>query len=947
MISLCLWVSQVMGMDNHSKNVSPLHRSTIESNLTPLEKLITILKEEKIKRGAFVKKIIDDLRECTNGKMVKLSFLTVKTSYWWGGDRPWTVQEASQDINERKTLSIDRKFRSSVYDREAPFHMLTMDSPNSLVIAGQEVNWELFVNSWDSVREKIKFFKNNDIGEKPFHNLPKSLEGVIDYGVELDMFLDTYPSIYQMIRAEKTAKYETKTPRCSGDLRTIENELPFKVVLRAVNHIFESDFYKRFVEKNHPLNKIIQDHLEKIKHKALSQDFKKEQSESESKEYKRSVIYNKILKNMGNIIELMSVFEIDMDKEQCDLPDSVGWKDLKPKDPYYLYSQLYEIFNDLLFLLLSLDDPYSLSDFDEILTQTLVDRFPLFQDLQKNKDILMASYPMRSGMDAFVNGTMAIGSVGEIISIAPKVADLKNSIYYEIQELVSNYNFPSDQNAPKTFYSFKKPPTNSEAENLEDVLLKAYVQDVLNSAHSLILIPDKEGEGMNTFNNLETFKKAIRHSINHNDPLVFEGWRTRSEQADKARLYLESNEFKNEIYTFVISELKNVFKGRRLFPLINVEGQWYFQRPHFMAPFTHKHTSTNENQYNMYLALTESFEALVGQSFHVLNHEGITAGMTTDTVDLSADLSYIDNLYYKVDHLVKIKQEWRDSARRVKIGESIINTILQEYSHLNHAILDSIKNLVVNKYLKQLKDDYHRNIAYGSADSLLKFMHDVTLDLKDILVDLGGSLTYNPLEIYEKQQNSSMPDPTLILWDTTMEVDQGPGFSLMTKYREDIKAGKVVFVLFKSLQKYANLGVGKSKAGAITLVGKKTPFVTNIHTKLMSYGQDVYSQRSDYALMTFFHDRFDKKTNKPLFQDNEKFYYQATRKNAQKIFNKLEASGEKGYMISGGCLFNKKMSKMFSNISYSDTFGFAIPTVTPIDEGPYRFSVGLNPKGLQ
>lgn len=1020
-----------------------------------LEKLKSILNQEKIKKGSFVKTIIDDLKDCTSGKMVELNYLTIKSSYWWDSSpfaerisykkrvdkckeiiaqisqdyrkpRPreddasfqgilndalielrnfpedekndsqdsleifmqklTTLLEDEQldevgedledrfnpliiykkevggyfqtffnpeDFNKMKGLIIDRKYRSSIYDRELPFTIKSSSDP--LGLGGSTFDRSKFVNSWTSAQEKINFFKGEKIekigsykeqlitcekiirellgyyisnmmlfdpdtrvafdniinraNEKlkelaendtqnsldPLENLmtdlanqlahlfnikeldpkgnplemyksykdkilqnqiPKNLEGTIDYGVDfgksLNKSLDTFPSIYQMTKAAKASKYETKTS-CSVRSRKIENTPPCDVILNAVNKIFESDYFKILSQKNHPLNIIIKDHLEKIRYKAQQKLFKQDGGQ---KEYKRAVIYNKILKNIGAIIELMSVFNIDMTKGQCEIPDaaddSIEWKNNKPTDPYYVYAQLYELFNDLLFLLMYLDDPYTITDFDRILTETYVDRVPLFATLKKKGDVFVASYPMRSGMDAFVNSSMAIGHAPQDISIAPKVGTLENPVYYEISELLKGYPNRGEQ---KFFVTLNKLPGQEEINKIKNAFIESYVQaqiDKLMVPTHAPIVTNREQINIGNKKRFEDFKDKIKIYFNEKKSY---------DNAEKYVYYtsvLENNEefesLKNEAKNYFISEINSIPDNESLFHIKTIGNYTYLEIPMFMKSGFYGVDKDGKETNKLLPSFGKSFQGLMDNYFVVDKHSSITTGITTDSVDLSGKTNYIDKLYRKIDQIIKIKQAWNGS-----------------------------------------------------------------------------------------------PDPFVILWDVTLEIDQAPCYFLMEKFQDDIESGKIVFVLFKSLQKYANLGIGKSKAGVVTMVGKKTPFVGKIHAKLAEYGKDVFSQRQEYALMTFFYDRFDKETNKPLFQDNEKFYFDATKMQAKRIFDKSKESGDiNQYMISSGCLFSPISTNLENSkrISYADTFGFAIPTKVGVGD-LIRYSVGLNPKGLQ
>ena len=128
--------------------------------------------------------------------------------------------------------------------------------------------------------------------------------------------------------------------------------------------------------------------------------------------------------------------------------------------------------------------------------------------------------------------------------------------------------------------------------------------------------------------------------------------------------------------------------------------------------------------------------------------------------------------------------------------------------------------------------------------------------------------------------------PFVIIWDTTLEIYQGPCYAMIERFRPEIEKGEMVFILIKSLQKYASLGVGKIKAGVTTLIGHKNS-IQSIDTELSKQAQDIWSrQASELSLMVFYYDRFIKKDNQVQavvgLQDNESVYYAATVKHAKK-----------------------------------------------------------------
>jgi hypothetical protein len=851
-----------------------------------LDELRNILKAEGIEKGTFIKKITDSLKECTNGKMIELNYFTVKSSYWWD-QNPGSYK--SKQFSQNKELIIDRKFRSSIYDREFPSEIPFTSFANKF-----DLKTSNFVNSWLSVKEKERFFNDREI---PPNTIPDILKNIMGYGVPYDKDLDTYPSVFQRIRALKTLKYSdpgyTEKPKCSVVSRTIANEHPSDVIFKGINKIFDNRNYSRFIQQNHPLSKIVQNHLQKLDYKSKNKHFKPKIT---GDEYNNAILYDKIIKQMEKIVELMSVFDIDMDKGRCDIPDSKKWEtEESPKDAYILYAQLYEVFNDLLFLLMSVDNHYTWHDFDKFLTNTYASRFPVFGSLSKNKNIIMKSYPMRSGMDAFVNASIAIGHAPQDIAIAPKVANLENTMYYEIDLLLQKYR---NRGETRSFVFLSAKPDREQKVALDDAILRAYVDrqvgkgvdygreiefgayikkliDSFNKGeffsvpHQINGIPEQMDTYENQVSQCKKIITEIRKKLSKSYDITGELAQILDESMNKLdQLYQEKRgtsdslieilgTVKNQLYSvlrhkftsefdpvltykkeLIFIEFKKSLTNKNLFPLQKIGEEYCFEFPLFMA-----------KKNNLLLNFKDSAPDLIDNTFTVDKHHSMAAGMTTDTIDPSGDPKFIENLYHKINQIRQVKQ------------------------------------------------------------------------------------ALNPSE-----------EPFIILWDTTMEIDQGPCYALMERFHTEIRAGKVIFVLFRSLQKYANLGVGKSKAGAVSLIGKNIPAVNRIDEKLTHYGEDVFANAQDYALTTFFYEQ-------PLTQDNEKLYYRAVRKHAQKLqtlytYAQPNSDNRVPYMISGGCLFF--MGDCYAGGRfYADTFGFAIPTVSGIENGPCRLSVGLDPKGLK
>lgn len=860
-----------------------------ETLLQASEKLRDILKEEKAEKGSFIKKIVADLKNCTSGKMVELSFLTLKSAYWWDESPKEGRKFNPQDFNSKnkKILSIDHKFRSSIYDREEPFYIC---SHNIKPIKNGDYicKKERLVNSWKSAQQKNIFYNKFSYEDKS-HKLPEHLKGILAYGAPINIYTDTYPSIFQIMRALKTDKYKEKEA-CSFASKEIEKQPASMAILTEVNTLLDSGFYQRFVKQNHPLNKIIQDHLRKIKYKAKKKKFKSDR-DNPSENYNRSIIYHKIIANMGILIELMSVFDIDMDLQTCDLPNVIDWQDTKPEDAYYLYVQLYEVFNDLLFLLLSLDDPYQVADFDAILTQNFVNRFPLFADLNKNDNILIASYPMRSGMDAFMNASMAIGHAPQDFSLAPKALGLTNSVYFQIDILLKSFKYNREK---KLFASLRYSPPVKEMNIIRKSFIEAYAQDQVEN---------------------------------------------RIIQEDNKKSFID--DFMKE------DDLEKVL------PLSNLDGETYLEIPLFMVDYLKtKNDSEMLRAKTVLSLLSSSIGGLIHNHFVIDKYLSLTTGMTADTALPGNNQVFIEDLYRRINQIIKTKNEWNIHDDKIDLCLNIINDIKTKYAYLDNEnlghILDSIESDVVAPYLTKL-DTLGNNILVLPNDLLRDFMTELTGELNSRLLDVRMKLTYNPLEAYEGIEKYT-PDPFVLLWDITLETNEGPCYQMMDKFRQEIESGRVVFVLFKSLQKYANLGIGKSKAGMVMLVGKKSPFVEKIHKKLTEYGNDVFLQHQDYALITFFYDRFEEGTNRVLFQDNEVLYHKAIKQHANRILaQSMAVKNDNSYTATDGFLFNERPYEgayCDPNISFAGTFGFAIPTKAYIGDFICRYSVGLNPRGL-
>ena len=781
-----------------------------------LEELIKILREEKGNRGTFIKKIRQDLKACTDGKMIELSFMLIKAAYWWDSNPLNLGLLDTKDIlNGQKELIIDYKFRSSFYDRTK------QNYTDYNLFEKFQIDFSRLSNSWEATRNKKKFFENEDI--EP-NNIPEILKDILGYGVtnflEETGSLDTFPSVTQLIRVSKTLKYKDKISKdfaCSPE--SIASQNLSTVILEGVNEILAQPYYRRFRNQNHPLNRIIENHLEKLKIKADKNDFMPHNKERH--DHSPSLLTYKILQHMQNLIRLISVFDLDIDSGICNVPESQEWGKDKPRNPYYLYYQLYEVFNDLTFLLTSISTSYTQQDFNTFLTNAYVSRFPIFEELRKDKNIIVESFPARSGMEAIVNAFMAIGHIPDTFSIGQKVGDLKNDVYYEIDHLART---SLNRKAVKVLVFPKEHLTLKERDELPDKILKSYISEKINEN----IVPSSNLKFRSKLRDHEKFENSVRDALRDNLYL----------KESRLKLVVDDetvDQIKTEMADNIFKKVKENITGNDFISLKTTkEGKFYFEFPKTMEEY--------QNQ------LRELFPNSIERIYMIDQNPSIISGLTPDTIDFNPDdKNFIENLYLRIKNIKNLKQE----------------------------------------------------VAQASK-------------------------------------------PFIFVWDTTVEVDQGPCYNLMHEFQKEIQSGEVVFLLCKSLQKYASLGVAKSKAGVITLVGNKSASgIEHIASQLKAYGEDVFKHSQDYALMTFFYDTISNR-------DNEKLYYQAVRKRAQKIHSENSDKFE----ISGGCLFteDEKLKDKY-NIPFSDTFGLALTTELEISLDPskqkiFRYSVGLNPKGL-
>lgn len=815
--------------------------TTLASQSTPSEELKKVLLEAKQDKKAFITRISKGLKQCTNGKMLELDHLTVKSSYWWD-ETPFKINAIVKDkefpqINISKLLIIDRKERSSIYDRETPFVPWGQDIQT--ILKNFNLSNDSFVNDWNSAIAKRALFSKNDTSE---NKTPPELKGIVDYGFYYKKSLDTYPSIYQMLDVLKTLKYESKTfppaspesTSCSVDSRNIRSQQPSQVIVDQLDSLFAKPYYQVFTGQNHPLNKIMQDHLKKL-HAMASQGQINGNPLAHSKGYNPSIMYNKILQYVDYVIFLLSAFDMDMDKKICTIKESEGWSDIPVNQAYNLYVQFYEVINDLLFLLMSLENPYDTNQFDQILSKTYASRFPVLNELYHNNDIHMKSYPARSGMDAFAGSCLSLGYVPQDISIAPKVASLENTMYYEITSLIRQYPHRGQE---RSFLSI-------ETDNNE--VISVVRQAVLETYIDMFIKKSTKERGRSPKLSLDEYLEKVITLFNAQK---FYGENDEDEDDDGRPVIVElGDEEDNDEFSLekrVYQEILKNINVDTLMPATLLNGKSIIEVPMFITSRSGFYKAFLKKYNNILDEMEGDFDDdlyryAIETHFNLDTHYSMSSGMTTDTVDLSDDPNYLNRLKTKIELIRGIKQQWQPTK-----------------------------------------------------------------------------------------------DPFVMVWDTTMEIDQGPVYKLMEHYKSQIERGEVVFILFKSLQKYANLGIGKSKAGAITLIGKESPFVRSISERLSTYGETVFKRSQDYALMTFFYDRL----NNPQFQDNEAFYFQSVRNHAQAIYQR---SKNLGHMISGGCLFSRERT---CNGLYADTFGFAVPTQTHIEGGLCRYSVGLDPKGL-
>ena len=822
-------------------NLSQANDSSFMAGQTDIVKeLNEILDKEKSNRGSFIKSIIADLKQCSNQKLLFLNYLTIKSAYWWDTQPRNRIYDQTDDveIQKYKDFLIDRKFRSSIYDREGPNRNMPLASL-IFKFSGSKISYNQLINSWKSASEKIKFYEQKDIG------FPKgTINNILDYGYPFEAKLDTYPSVYQIMRAAKWLKYQkqqqtSSIEQCPLTLQEIEKKSPPEIIIENLDNLFKKSFYQKFSKQNHPLSQIIQDHLLKLYHQAKEKYFLLDSwgidLDDDKTTYNRTLLFYKVVNNIEKLIKYMSVFDIDINKGICEVKD-LNVNNIR-NDAYYLYTQFYEIINDLLFALMYTENLYSRADFNKILSRTYVNRIPVLQELHATNHITIQSFPMRSGMDAFVNASMSIGHMPQSISIAPKVSGLENSVYYEIDRLLEGRPLKPRN---KTYIFLNQAITSDEVKLIKDNFITEYIKSIkidMKPAHE----QDKTKEN-NKF--LEDFTKNFTdHPFNANDYLFNARgiWEySYNEMSPEIAMNDDVVEMraKSDVVIKILNSIKKTDAYDYLFEVKDYNGKHFLIVP-------------NTINNDLFKKVQKKYPFLE-YMLSIDDHPSFVAGMTPDTLDQSNDPNYVDQLFNKIKTILMVK----------------------------------------------------------------------------------------------KHQNSS-DLPFIILWDTTLEINQGPCYALIEKFREEIKAGKVIFILFKSLQKYASLGVGKTKAGVTTIIGQNDA-CEPYSQKLNEYARDVWSHHaSEFMLMLFYYDRFKDKNKLQTvegLQDNEAFYYEAVSNHAKRINER----NHHFYSISGGCLFLKYGP---SNLRYADTFGFAIPTNTIINIGNIgeliRYSVGLNPKGLQ
>ena len=146
----------VMGSFSYAADVSNTHYETEQKTRTTISELQNLLDEERSQRGYFIRSLIKDLKQCSNQKLLALNYLPLKASYWWDrklDSRTWHVTN-DVDFHNYKDFLIDRKFRSSVYDREGPSRNIELD----VLLSACPYPGTNFINSWESVEIKLNTF---------------------------------------------------------------------------------------------------------------------------------------------------------------------------------------------------------------------------------------------------------------------------------------------------------------------------------------------------------------------------------------------------------------------------------------------------------------------------------------------------------------------------------------------------------------------------------------------------------------------------------------------------------------------------------------------------------------------------------------------------------------------------------------------------------------------
>lgn len=416
-ISLTIAIEQKKILTGDQNSQAPI--KDIDQSIK--EKWTNIIKYQKYLKEPtkFINDVIADLERIL-GKNYYIQYLITKASghlYKAGTSKYSDRNPYSKDI----MIYHDPHYSAS-YDRYGPHH-------NQVLYKIFSVRYNLsdkqILTDSEFSKEKLKTIYNIESKiQKTDCNIYALEANNNDDIVEIAKCVDLYPSNYQIIKA----LYPIETQN--------NNELCVEAFEKAINNLKDSKSFAKIKHKKHI--HIIYN----IIYNAISGLI------IEAKKFKHKTRFAlKILEKIQQVLDFIAVYDLPNETSYETIAD---YSNILSKR-YTRTTLLYEFLNDLIFVFLSYQKPYTQNNYEQEFNKSSTEKF--------GKTLNYTNFPMKSGMDALTTALILFGGENkdtkvEILDISKPIGHLlsdASNIYFEFSHILSAYNKFRDNADKKLF----------------------------------------------------------------------------------------------------------------------------------------------------------------------------------------------------------------------------------------------------------------------------------------------------------------------------------------------------------------------------------------------------------------------------------------------------------------------------------------------------------------